>query len=149
MPEEDIIIETTTPSSSGVRGDLNFRLIVMRQIDRCGIILSKQPHEFQAQGVSNLSGCTYEDICLSFHDSVRLLESLISAYRDDQYTQDIANLLKDYNAKKNVDPDDRLADYNNNKNANAHNFYFQKYAYIISLCARLGLMLEPVGEDVV
>ena len=135
MPDvDDVVIETGTPNSTGVRGDLNFRLIVMRQIDRCGMILSKLPNEFQDPQRNEKGGCKYEDIQQSFFDGVRLLESLVVAYRDAQYLKDTKELVDEYDKAKDPSP---------------REYYFDKYANIISLCARLGLMLEPTGEDVV
>lgn len=134
-PTTDIVIET--PQSSGVRGDLNYRLIVMRQVDRCGITLSKLPHEgtMVSEGALGTSGCTYQDIARSFSDGVRLLESLLTPYFDKEYKKQRAELNDEYRGKKNI------------TDADMRSLFFQRYGLIISLCARLGMLLEPMGAE--
>lgn len=129
----EIVVET--PQRGGHRGDLNYKLIVMRQIDRCGVTLSRLPHEMHTPNLSNAVGCKYEDITTSFSDGVRLLEALMTPYFDKEYEEQKKGLFAEIKKKKTV------------RHLDHHNFYFKRYGILIALCARLGLLLEPVGEE--
>jgi len=129
--QAEIVVETSpNQGGSGIRGDLNYRVIIMRQIDRCGITLSKLPHEFMNENLNEPLGCTYQDIRNSFYDGVRLLESLVAPYAD-----------KDFLAKK-KEIEDR---YKTGKDQAA--LYFDRYSNVIILCARLGMLLEQMGDE--
>lgn len=128
----EIVVETPYSSGSGVRGDLNFKLIVMRQVDRIGITLSRLPHESINENYNTPMGCTYEDIQNSFHDGVRLLEQLLYPYYDREYQAQRQKLA---------------AEVKKWKNSELSTYFFKRYGLVMSLCARLGLLLEPLGEE--
>ena len=126
--EQEIVDEPQPNSSGGVRDNLNFKVIIMRQIDRCGFSLSKLPHEYQNENLSQPLGCSFDDIRRSFYDGVQLLEALLEPYLDDQYRARYAILEGSYNETK-----------------DAAAFYFKRFSNAVALCARIGLLLENTG----
>jgi len=129
--QQDAMIEMQP--SAGVRGTLDYRLIIMRQLDRCGLTLARLPHETVMQNFNEPVGTTYKDIQNSFFDGVRLVEALIEPYRDGTYNETYNRLV---------------AEYKNSEKKDIANLFFDRYAAVISLCARLGLLLEQTGEEV-
>jgi len=130
--EQEIVVETMQ-SPSGIRGGLDYKMIVMRQIDRCGFALSKLPHEITVQGYNEPAGCLYSDIQKSFYDAVMLLEALVAPYADKEFQEE---------RKKLVDAEAKISD-----DGELHKNFFERYSCVITLCARLGMLLENVGDE--
>lgn len=135
-------------TGGGVRGDLNFKLVVMRQLDRVGQTLARLPHEMVDKDIG-ITGTTYKDIQCSFHDGVRLLDSLLEPYHDKIYFEKIKKLTADYEASKlkGADSQKTRSNMDSVRYYEKHDYYFAVYSAVISLCARLGLMLEQMAGD--
>ena len=127
MGEENTDLFIEEGQTTGIRGDLNYKLIIMMQINRIGLTLSKLPMENRQSGRNDIHGCTHESIRTSFADGVRTLECLLNPYADPKYTKEHERLIK---------ASDGLV-------------FFARYTNALNLCSRLGLLLDiSVKEEI-
>lgn len=120
---------------AGIRGTLDYKTLIFLQMNRCSQLLSTLPKE---QGSVQV-GVPYESIVLSYANSVRQLEALLSPYIDEDCKKEIITAKDWYNEQiEEKKPKDQ--------SQLTINMFFKRYEAVVGLCMRCGLLLEPLGS---
>lgn len=106
---------------------VDYDYLLMKQIELCGVILSKLPHEMLDERFPHPIGMKYEDVVKAYADSVQHLESMLKPYwnTDEEY--------KKINAIKRKEE----LEYSTNK-----------FGELMCLADRKGLLLQKIRTGV-